>query len=572
MLCSFTAGIVLAVGHHLYYARLNDSLVGSAARQQWPLRFGTAFAFLVQICYANATGIAYVQWVWRRCRQQAIQIGTIDAAFAVDRNIFMFLKPGFVLKFPIAAGLALIFWCIPLPSLFTPATLGITSKPNTTLHTISVNQPSISNYDWKANKLYAPRAGDSTKLNQMFTILASTGELARLSPPEGLQNVSYAVDLIVPLVHCQDSNDTVRAWTAAAAFQDAIAGLGDYIDTESVRPYAQNLTFTATEVSQTYTNDTLVEEHNTTFLGQIGYYAMPGNTSIGPNQPGLTADIWIALANPARGTPAYHFPTYTASFYTCTLRNASVTTNISFVDNVQSLEASDIRGVEFSPITDTEVYGGNDSAVYALENYDSFQSSLYSFLAGVVVNVGNAGSYGWNWSTTVDQTILGTASDFADMTAAWKDGGLEDTIVQNKNLTTLIEEFSLNASWSLMSMPAFNKKLPTVVNQTLWLNKYTYDPQNLFIAYGCSTLACLISILAGAYAIYTNDESHDSHFSSISKTMQNSDIAALFNQPSTAASALEKTVAKTRIRLIRDEKGERFCVDTEKVGIDTESS
>lgn len=125
MISSFIAGVILAAAHHVYYARLNNTLVGSAARQQWPirytsrdlvllctkyLRFGTAFAFLSKTCLANATGIAYIQWVWRQCTQQAIQIRAIDAAFAVEQNIFMLFHPEFALKLPFAAGLMVIFW------------------------------------------------------------------------------------------------------------------------------------------------------------------------------------------------------------------------------------------------------------------------------------------------------------------------------------------------------------------------------------------------------------------------------------------------------------------------------
>jgi hypothetical protein len=95
-------------------------------------------------------------------------------------------------------------------------------------------------------------------------------------------------------------------------------------------------------------------------------------------------------------------------------------------------------------------------AFYGLQNYCSFGDLLYSYLLGSVMNLVGEGSYGWNWSTTVDQTILGTAADFSAMTAAWKDGGLElGATTQNKNLTSLIEDFSLNASLSLMSNSAF---------------------------------------------------------------------------------------------------------------------
>lgn len=49
--------------------------------------------------------------------------------------------------------------------------------------------------------------------------------------------------------------------------------------------------------------------------------------------------------------------------------------------------------------------------------------------------------------------------------------------------------------------------------------------------------------------------------------MQSPDIAALFGLQSNNASALEKKVARTRIRLLRDGKFERFRIDTENVAL-----
>lgn len=61
-----------------------------------------------------------------------------------------------------------------------------------------------------------------------------------------------------------------------------------------------------------------------------------------------------------------------------------------------------------------------------------------------------------NWTTIIDRTILGTARDFAAMTDAWKSEGLEDPAgVQDKNLTTLFEEYSLNVTLGLMSLPRY---------------------------------------------------------------------------------------------------------------------
>ena len=152
----------------------------------------------------------------------------------------------------------------------------------------------------------------------------------------------------------------------------------------------------------------------------------------------------------------------------------------------------------------------------------------------------------------------------------------------------------------------------TEVNETTWVNQYTYDPTNLLIAYrqveccpyikswichlenrrnnnpsttnsyplifrlspstinqkanshlSCSILACVVTVLIGAYAIYANGESHDTYFSSTSNAMQNPDIAALFRLHSTDAEPLEKTILSKRIRLVRNGEVERFCLDGE---------
>jgi hypothetical protein len=278
----------------------------------------------------------------------------------------------------------------------------------------------------------------------MFTTLASTGELLHLSPPKGLQNASYNIESIVPIVRCFPSNDSVRTWTATAAYQNALADsqVVDFV------PHAQNLTYTAKDGVS----------------GKIGYFGMLGNTSITPNQAGILADVWIAMATPLNGTSEIDLASdvaapYSASYYTCTLRNASVNVSITFINNVQSLQTGAVRELDFNLSKVSDGIGDDTDHVYALENYGNFGYLLYSYLVGVVFIENNQYenySSGAFWNTTIDQTILGTAMDFSAMMAAWKYDGLEPgAIAQNRNLTSLIEEFSLNASLSLMSRSAF---------------------------------------------------------------------------------------------------------------------
>jgi hypothetical protein len=198
---------------------------------------------------------------------------------------------------------------------------------------------------------------------------------------------------------------------------------------------------------------------------------MLGNTSTMTNL-GLTTDFWIGIANLKSGTVIDDLMDdsvyYNASYYTCGIRNASIPTNVIFVDNVQSLHVGTIRELEFN-LEFNYTDANPTSPFWALQNYDSFGTLLYSHFLGYVVNdlttdVPNGGnitngsniSYGGDWNTTVDQTILGNAADFSAMTAAFRAGGLEPgAITQDKNFTVLLEEFALNISLSLMSKSAF---------------------------------------------------------------------------------------------------------------------
>jgi uncharacterized membrane protein len=486
MISSFTAGVVIAVVHHVYYTKMNNTVVGSAARQQWPLRyttsaplvlptndhrFGTTLAFLFKACLAHATGIAYIQWLWRQCRQKAIPIGAIDAAFTVDRNIFIFLNMEFVFEFPFAAGLMVIFWylpqamkslfaaniptrCIPISSLITPATLGVASMPNAWLFTTSVYQPSINNFDFQTSTLYTKWGDDSpTSLLQMFTIIASTGQLLGPNTPWSSENSSYTVDMVVPLVRCQASSETVRSITAASAYNRAILG---YELANSTVFHPENLTFTVNEGAY-------IGDGPSSFPREIGYYAMKSDGKNSSSVNGLN-ELWIAIAEiPDEGrTTTSSQASNNIGFYTCALRNASVTTHVAFVNSVPTLHATAIQEVE-PTIYDNRSWVPLDelSDSYAWANYDTFGDMLFDLLLGFVMrtDLGGGHTHSTDWATTIDQTVFATAHDFAALTAAWKgrSPAWEPGNVgpQKKNLTTIIEEFSLNASWSLMSMPKY---------------------------------------------------------------------------------------------------------------------
>jgi hypothetical protein len=278
----------------------------------------------------------------------------------------------------------------------------------------------------------------------MLTILSSTGELMRLNPPGGFQNASYTVESIVPLIRCNESNDTVRMWTATAAYETVISAVSNFVNASRSTFYAQNLTFEAAWLSQT--NSTRTD----TYPGQIGYYAAPGNVTYINAFPYRT-EYWIALANPPNGTrvetPQNIARLDDAKYYTCTMWNASVTTDVVFVNSAQTLRARAVQYLNYSEDT---------ASIYAAENYMKFADLMYNFLHGFVVNTSYSNRWMTTWETSVDGTIFGTANDFSRVSLAYRvTDNVLDLYTQNRSFIELIEEFSLNASWGLMSMDDF---------------------------------------------------------------------------------------------------------------------
>jgi len=86
-------------------------------------------------------------------------------------------------------------------------------------------------------------------------------------------------------------------------------------------------------------------------------------------------------------------------------------------------------------------------------------------------------------------------------------------------------------------------------------------------SHSCSIFATLITVITGIYTIHSQAFVHDNNFSSISRTMQGPDIAALFTAKSGLnAAAHKKKIAATVVKLIetRERNEEQFHVTGER--------
>lgn len=74
MILSAFMGLLLAVGHHAFYLKLNGTFTGSETRQQLAHTFGNILAISVATCFAFASRAAYKQYFWTVCDLQFVSL------------------------------------------------------------------------------------------------------------------------------------------------------------------------------------------------------------------------------------------------------------------------------------------------------------------------------------------------------------------------------------------------------------------------------------------------------------------------------------------------------------------
>lgn len=131
MIAFFLFGVSFAIGHHAYYSSLDGTDVRDDESQQWAIRFGTAFAFLVEVPLAAAVSISQTQRAWTTVERKSVSIGGIDSIFAATRDIGSFMSWEMLSRAKLASLLALTCWCLPLSAVVTPATLTVQAVSRT---------------------------------------------------------------------------------------------------------------------------------------------------------------------------------------------------------------------------------------------------------------------------------------------------------------------------------------------------------------------------------------------------------------------------------------------------------
>jgi hypothetical protein len=124
MLAALFAGVAFALGHHLFYNRLDGEEIPAGdytmgkynsgiTKQQTNAEIGTGLAFAVRTCYVFAVGTAYVQLFWKSLRESSsklLDLQSIDMAYSAPRNAILLFKPSGWRRFPVLFTLVVTTW------------------------------------------------------------------------------------------------------------------------------------------------------------------------------------------------------------------------------------------------------------------------------------------------------------------------------------------------------------------------------------------------------------------------------------------------------------------------------
>ena len=116
-------GVLLALGHHIFYARLDRKSVPTGSytfaekhlpRQQFNTFVGVALAYLVKTFLSLALSTIYIQFFWRSIKdtKQRPTITELDWAYSGIENILNLFNLKIAWKYPLLASIALIFWYV----------------------------------------------------------------------------------------------------------------------------------------------------------------------------------------------------------------------------------------------------------------------------------------------------------------------------------------------------------------------------------------------------------------------------------------------------------------------------
>ncbi|CVL03247.1 uncharacterized protein FPRN_00055 [Fusarium proliferatum] len=544
---SLFLGLILAIGHHLYYHYLDGRIIKSQNQQEWFLRVGTGIAFLARALLSAAVGFAYTQILWRTLKSKSVTIEGVNSLFGVLHNAWDFTAWELWTAAPALVVVAIIAWALPLIAVITPATLTVqvSDRPNVTV----VDAPiPLLDYDNMLNfaqftgvggvGYYAP----SSYVSRVLLSVASLGSI--LTIPAPFPNSSYSIDFYGPSISCNNPRNATFAKL-----------LGDTVKNETC--CGNSVGYVGFVPSSNTINRTVEGYALAGLRGAMNYSLISTVASI-DQTANATSSAKLYVVVPDK--PASSSYIMANKSIECALYNSSYAVNFTFDNGRQNITYKSKR---LNGVTSTDAGLNQDtgsSQFNAAVAYIALMDSLGKLLLGSL----GISHYGVMRATQTQimSSILMDAKEMqvlGGVNAATDRPTAPDSVIGNISMADALEQLFTNATISLFSNSQLlqNDTTASRGNITYLTTQiaFSYEPRNLFIAYGLGVLASAIIVIIGLLCIKSASASYATTFSTILRTTRNPDIDTIVPAAETSgAEPLSKHLGDTRLVLRRQER------------------
>ncbi|KAJ8132005.1 hypothetical protein O1611_g1616 [Lasiodiplodia mahajangana] len=563
------AGILTAVGHHLYYASLEGTYTGGdlvilgyrVSHQTFAISIGTGFAFIARAFLLFAVSGAYAQVFWRAATH-ARKLNTleeVDAMFSVLSNLFAFSQGRVWWKYPALLLIALIAWLLPIaftiPSsslavIFTPVTTSASKiVPNFDFASLRyVSDMSVAGFalNNEQNGVTVPSPvysynGPSYEVERIATAVASGGGILPITPPA--PNSSWQLNFYGPSIRCHPVDAHTRL--------DMETNIAHWIWNETSEDYGYPL------------------ENCLQPPGYLAWWSQDGSVVpfTGPISP-LTSDLidysfFVAvmpdLVKAGDACDRINLSTHSQplgpgnmTYLQCALHNSSYFVTFSYQSGSQSIniQADDRELLSYMAIAD-------------------------AFRQIIEGSVKRGRDKGFSVDTSIISTVLAETPELSFLSL--KDSGSHlDTLQtellrrntsrvqslfstrnmhQGKPLQHAIEEMFQNITISLLSSEllqpnATSEFAPPMPNVTItsYEPKYHYSSQQLWIAYGVAIAFSAATSIFGVRAIFFGNASYSNDFSAVYRTAYGSNLDVVMRaEDMKATDPLPRYIAKATL-------------------------
>ncbi|KAF7191813.1 hypothetical protein HII31_06858, partial [Pseudocercospora fuligena] len=493
MLATFLVGFAFVLGHHFFYANLSGQDVPTEpyhvagwrlSHQQFNTSVGTAFAFLVRTFLSIAMSAAYIQLLWNQVKKARarLTLGELDWAGDVRSNIVAFFNFKKGIRFPYLLAFATLCWCVPICTIFPPATIAVVSIP-----VIRSSMEEVPKFDFASLKYdgslinqyeaFWDWSGPSVRVATTVQSVMGSGQMLPIAAPA--PNSSWSLNMSIPALECSD---------VAGKARDAIFAniWNSYYGSSRNQPYTflswvpdsqSGLPFVARSVNGSYQGDASGPPAGLLamrFPASLYVAVMPGMGSFYPsiggwtfsttgmsgqcdNQKNITTIMQPFSCLGQNGTNTTFTPAQifnTSTLIKCNLVEASYTATFNYsagAQNITMIADSARTPVAITPLSTFSGPYGSASGAYrqGTDGVEGVDPMLYGQPNCTAVNA-QSGTYGYN-PCIFDVAVLRSLS-YQSIAQAFNGevvGGMVGSSANSSILSTVLAESDEIASaWS----------------------------------------------------------------------------------------------------------------------------